>query len=350
MVLIAGCSGGQAKTQGGPPPAPVTVATAAQKDVPVLVHAIGTVRAFSTVMLRVRIDGRLDTVGFKEGDEVKKGDLLFVLDSRALDAALKQVDGVLAKDIAALQSAEADWQRTKELENTKAMSASAVDQARAKADGLKAQVETDRAAVENAKVLLSYCSIHSPIDGRISTLGVNAGNVVKNNDTVLATINQIKPIYVDFSVPERVLPSVRERSAATKLKVIAAIPENGGQAEGELVVINNQVDTTTGSIMLRAQFPNVDELLWPGQFVNVALELDLRRGAVVVPADAVQDSQQGHIVFVVKADMTAEMRPVVTGPESEGDIVVDKGIAAGELVITRGQLRVVPGAKVKPQP
>src|ERR1043166_5108572 len=194
IVIAVGCSRSNGKTTSGPPPAPVTVATATTQDVPVVVHAIGNVRAFSMVMVKPRIDGRLEKVGFKEGDEVKQGDLLFELDPRALQAALDQAEGNLAKDVAAWKSAEADWQRAKELENTKAMSASALDQARAKADGLKAQVEADRAAVENAKVQLSYCFIHSPIDGRISTLGANAGNVLKNNDTLLATVNQIKPI------------------------------------------------------------------------------------------------------------------------------------------------------------
>ncbi len=350
LAIATGCSRSNGKPATGPPPAPVTVATATTQDVPVVVRAIGNVRAYSMVMVKPRMDGRLDKVAFKEGDEVKQGELLFELDPRASQAALDQAEGNLAKDIAAWLSAEADWQRAKQLENTKALSASALDQARAKADGLKAQVEVDRAAVENAKVQLSYCFIHSPITGRISTLGVNAGNVVKNNDTVLATINQIKPIYVDFSVPEQVLPAVRERFAAGPLKVVATFPQHEGRAEGQLVVINNQVDPTTGSILLRAQFPNADEMLWPGQFVNVEVTLDVRRHAVVVPAEAVQDSQQGHIVFVVKQpDLTVEARPVTTSVEHEGLVVVDKGVAAGEVVVTQGQLRLVPGAKVKIQ-
>ena len=350
LVIAAGCSRSNGKTTTDPPPAPVMVATATQQDVPVLLHAIGNVRAYSTVTVKARLDGQLDKVGFKEGDRVKQDDLLFELDPRALQAAVAQAEGTLARDQAEWHSAEADWQRTKTLEDTKAVSASAVDQARAKADGLKAQVQADRAAVESAKVQLSYCFIHSPIDGRISTLGVDVGNVVKNSDTVLATINQIMPIYVDFAVPQQVLPAVRERAAAGPLKVVATLPEHEGRAEGELVVINNQVDTTTGSIMLRAQFPNADEMLWPGQFVNVALTLDVRRDAIVVPSDAVQDSQQGKVVFVVKQpDMTVEMRPVTTSIENDGNVVIDKGVAQGEVVVTKGQLRLVPGAKVKVQ-
>ena len=218
LALAVGCSHG-AKTAQGPPAAPVTVATTVQKDMPVVVNAIGAVRAYSTVQVKSRVDGQLAQVGFKQGDEVQKDQLIFTIDPRPFDAALAQAQGFLDRDTASLKSAEADWQRTKELENTKAMSATAVDQARAKADSLRATVAADVAAVDNAKLQLAYCYIRSPIDGRIGLLLVNEGNIVKNSDSVLATINQLRPIYVDFSVPEQELPRIRRHMSQGSLGV-----------------------------------------------------------------------------------------------------------------------------------
>jgi len=261
---------------------------------------------------------------------------------------VNQAAAILARDTALLQSAEADWKRAKELENTKAISASAIDEARAKAESQRATVQADKAILDNAKLQLAYCSIRSPIDGRIGTLMVNEGNVVKNNDTVLAVINQLKPIYVDFYAPEQNLPEIRRYAAGDVLKVGAAIPNDSSPpATGELTVINNTVDPTTGTILLRATFPNGDEALWPGQFVNVALTLTTQRNVVVVPAEAIQNSQNGQFVFVVKADSTVEARPVTAGRRVEGLIVVDAGLQAQEKVVTDGQLRLAPGVKVQ---
>jgi multidrug efflux system membrane fusion protein len=290
----------------------------------------------------------LAEVGFKQGDEVKKDQLIFTIDPRPFQPALEQVRAFLERDTASLKSAEADWQRTKELENTKAMSATAVDQARAKADSLRATVAADVAAVDNAKLQLAYCYIRSPIDGRIGLLLVNEGNVVKNNDTVLAVINQIKPIYVDFSVPEQELPRIRRYMSESTLRVEASIPDDSGAPPvGKLAVLNNAVDQTTGTIVLRGEFPNEDEKLWPGQFVNVTLTLTVETNIVVVASEAVQVGQSGQYVFVVKPDQTAEMRPVVVGRSVGGDTVIEKGLQAGETVVTDGQLRVVPGSKIE---
>jgi multidrug efflux system membrane fusion protein len=348
VLAATGCSRGQGKTQAGPPAAPVTVATAVQKDVPVVVNAIGSVHAYSTVQVKSQVDGQLARVGFKQGDEVQKDQLIFTIDPRPFDAALAQAQGFLDRDTASLKSAEADWQRTKELENTKAMSPSAVDQARAKADSLRATVAADVAAIDNAKLQLAYCYIRSPIDGRIGLLLVNEGNIVKNTDSVLATINQLRPIYVDFSVPEQELPRIRRHMSQGSLGVEASIPDDSGKPSvGKLAVLNNTVDQTTGTIVLRGEFPNEDEKLWPGQFVNVTLTLTVEHNTVAVPSEAIQVGQSGQYVFVVKSDKTAEMRPVVVGRSVGGDTVIEKGLGPGEFVVTDGQLRVLPGGKVE---
>jgi multidrug efflux system membrane fusion protein len=346
VSMVAGCSRKEQSAK-GPPAVPVTVATTIQKDVPVQVLAIGAVHAYSTVQAKSQVDGQLAQVGFKQGDEVKKDQLIFTIDPRPFDAALAQAQGFLDRDTASLKSAEADWQRTKELENTKAMSATAVDQARAKADSLRATVAADMAAVDNAKLQLAYCYIRSPIDGRIGLLLVNEGNIVKNSDSVLATINQLRPIYVDFSVPEQELPRIRRHMSQGSLGVEASIPDDSGKPSvGKLAVLNNAVDQTTGTIVLRGEFPNEDERLWPGQFVNVTMTLTVETNIVVVPTEAIQVGQSGQYVFVVRADETVTNRPVVVGRSVGGDTVIETGLQAGETVVTDGQLRLVPGSKV----
>jgi multidrug efflux system membrane fusion protein len=213
---------------------------------------------------------------------------------------------------------------------------------------MRATVKADEAAVENARVQLGYCYIYSPIDGRIGKLMVNQGNMVKDNDTVLAVINQIKPIYVDFSVPEQDLPRIRRYMAVEKLEVQAIIPnDKDSAAVGELSFINNQVDTSTGTILLKAIFPNENEALWPGQFVNVVLTLTRQTNAVVVPSAAVQTGQRGNYVFVVKSDLTVESRPVILGNEFGREVVIARGLQPGEKVVTEGQLRLAPGIKVE---
>jgi len=350
LPLLPACSGGKADSSAKPaaPAVPVTVAVTVQKDVPVQLNAIGNVKPFSTVAVKVRVDGQLAKVGFKQGDEVKKGDLIFTIDPRPFQASLNQAEAELARDVASMQNAEADMKRTDELANTKAVAATVVDQNRSKVASLRATVEADKAAIDTAKLQLEYCFIHSPVDGRIGVLMVNEGNVVKNNDTVLAVINQIKPVYVDFHVPEQSLQEVRDAAAKAKLKVEATLPQYENQhTDGTLEVINNEVDITTGSVLLRASFPNQDELLWPGRFVNVTLMLRMEKNVVVVPSSAIQPSQQGTVVFVVKKDDTVEMRPVVSGSTIGPETVVEKGLEPQERVVTSGQLRLIPGTKVE---
>ncbi|MCL5097983.1 MAG: efflux RND transporter periplasmic adaptor subunit [Candidatus Omnitrophica bacterium] len=338
----------QSRAAGQTPAVPVTAVVVAQQNVPVVLPAIGNARAYASVSIKARVDGQLARVDFKQGDEVKKGDVIFQLDPRPFQAALDQANGVLARDTASLQNAETDMKRTDELADTKAVSATEVDANRAKVASLRATVASDKAAVESASLQLSFCTITSPVDGRVGLLLVDEGNMVKNNDTILAVVNQIRPIYVDFAVPEQSLLEVREATAGGHLRVEASIPRHPDRrATGELEVINNQVDASTGTLLLRAIFPNEDELLWPGQFVNVSLTLATETNAVVVPSDTIQLSQDGKYLFVVKADDTVDFRSVETGITYEQSTVIKKGLQPGERIVTSGQLRLVPGAKVK---
>jgi len=352
----AGCSRESGSGPAGPPlapgkgkgmPVPVTVAKMTHKDVPVELPAIGTARAYASISVKARVDGQLARVAFRQGDEVKQGDLIFLIDQRPYQAALNQAEAVLARDVASLGNAEADMRRTDELAGSKAVSATVVDANRAKVASLKASVEADKAAVESAKLQLSFCSITSPVNGRMGLLLVDEGNMVKNNDTILAVVNQTKPIYADFAVPERFVQDVRDAAARGHLRVEAATPQRSDQpAVGQLEAVNNQVDATTGTLMLRATFPNPDERLWPGQFLNVTLTLGQLTNALVVPSQAVQTSQEGEFVFVVKPDLSVEKRLISLGPVRAGETVIQNGVKAGETVVTDGQLRLVPGAKV----
>jgi membrane fusion protein, multidrug efflux system len=352
--VLGGCSknGGDApsgKAARGLPPVPVTVIAARRQDIPNQLSEIGSVRAFASVSIKSRVDGELARIAFNQGDEVKKGALIFEIDPRPFQAALDQAQAVLERDAASLTNALADMRRTDALASTKAVSASEIDANRSKVASLKATLAADQAAVETAKLNLSFCSITSPVTGRIGMLLVDEGNMVKNNDTILAVVNQLRPIYVDFSVPEQSLPAVRAAAAVGPLPVQATIPELTGQgAEGQLAVINNEVDTTTGTLLLRAVFPNKDEMLWPGQFVNVDLTLSTEHNAVVVPTTAIQLNQKGgRFVCVVQPDDTVAFRPVEVGTTHQELSVIKKGIQAGERIVTSGQLRLMAGSKVK---
>jgi multidrug efflux system membrane fusion protein len=350
LSLVTGCSRSPDKPapgRGKGMPVPVSAAVAAQKNVPLQLQAIGTVRPYATVSVKPRVDGQLGKIGFKQGQEVKEGDLIFQIEPRAFEVALKQAEAVLARDVASFQNAEADMRRTDELANTKAVTAAAVDVNRAKVASLRATVEADKAAVEIATVQLSYCSIRSPIKGRVGLLLVDKGNVIKNNESILAIINQTRPIYADFAVPQQALPVVREAMTRHTLRVQAFLPQDTNHvAAGELEVINNEVDSTTGTVLLRAAFPNHDEVLWPGQFANITLTLGQLTNATVIPSSAVQSSQSGEFVFVVKADSTVEKRLITLGPVRGGEAVVQNGVTPGETVVTDGQLRLVAGSAV----
>ncbi len=349
LLLLTSCSPGtsaQAKPDARPA-APITVATAVQTNVPVQVREIGHVNAFATVVVMSLVDGQLAGIHFEQGDELKEGQLIFEIDPSPYEAALHQAEGMLARDVALERKAELDVQRSNELFSNKIEAATDHEQTQANAAALKATLVADQAAVENAKLQLSYCHIHSPINGRAGKLLVNAGNIIKKQDSLLLVINQIKPIYVDFPVPERQLPEIRNRKAGGKLKVEARIPGQEHSSLGELMLINNAVDTNSGNIFLRAVFPNLDEMLWPGQFVEATLTLTVRSNRVVVPAQAVQDSQNGETVFVVQPDLTVVDRPVVVDTRLDGMVALAKGVNAGEQVVMTGQLRLISGSKVE---
>ena len=329
-------------------PVPVTITNAASRDIPMQILGIGNVHPFSTVAVKSQIKGQLMRVGFKQGDEVHANDLIFLIDPRPYETALVQARANLDRDQALLVKAQADYRRAFGLLTNNIVSESDFEQNRATVDSLKATLASDAAAITNAALQLEYCHLRSPITGRVGTLLVNEGNLVKDTDTTLAVVNQIKPIYVDFGVPEQFLGDIRARLKSERLKVTAFLSgTTRASAEGELVVVNNEVDTTTGRILLRAEFANLEEVLWPGQFVNVALTLTIAKQAVVVPTATLQLSQQGSFVCLVKPDETVEFRPVEPGQVYEQFTVIKQGLQAGERVVTSGQIRLIPGSKVK---
>ena len=334
------------KAKGAGLPVPVLAAVAVQKDVAIKLAAIGNARAFASVAIKARVDGQLAGIHFKPGAEVKQGDVIFELDPRPFQAAVALAQAVQTRDEASLKNAELDMRRTDELADTKAVSASVVDANRAKVAALRATVAADEAVRRTAELQLSFCTIAAPINGRMGLVPVDAGNMVKNNDTVLAVLNQIRPVYVDFAIPERSLAAVRAAKAGQRLRVEATAPDQvEPPAVGELEVVDNQVDASTGTVLLRAIFPNATDQFWPGQFLNVSLDVGQLTNAVVVPAPAVQIAQEGEFVYVVGAAATVEKRLVTLGPVREGEAVIAKGVRAGETVVTDGQLRLVPGAK-----
>jgi multidrug efflux system membrane fusion protein len=346
---LIGCSGGKAAAPAAPPPVPVLAAAAERKDVPLQVHAIGAVESYSTVSVKTQVTGELTGVFFREGQDVKKGDLLFSLDKRPFEAELKKQEGNLARDLAQARNARAQAKRYEALWQTGVVSKEQFDQVQTSADALDAAVQADRAAVEDAKVQLQYCTLYSPINGRTGSLIVHQGNMIKANDNPpLVIINQVQPIYTTFTVPEQFLPEIKKFMAHGKLRVAASAPsETGAPVLGTLTFVDNMVDQTTGSIKLKAEFSNGDRRLWPGQFVNVVLTLRTQLNVVVVPSQAVQTGQQGTYVFVIRPDMTVESRLIVVGASSDGQTVVQKGLEAGERVVTDGQLRLVPNSRVE---
>jgi multidrug efflux system membrane fusion protein len=346
VLMLIACSG-NADNSHVPKSAPVTISTVLKKDVPVVIKAIGTVEPYNTVSVRGRVAGEITGIAFNEGQDVSQGDLLFTIDPRSYQAALQGALADLARDNARLKNAEEDVRRYAELVKKDYVTSQAYDQTKANADALKATVAADKAAVESARVNLDYCTVRAPISGRTGNLLVKLGNVIKANEQSVVTINQIMPIYVSFSVPEEYLADIRRYAADGTLGVEAAFPNRTEpNFRGGLAFINNTVDGSTGTILLKAAFPNSDKVLWPGQFVNVTLRLATSRSAVVVPSQAIQRGQQGEYVFVVKSDMTVESRDIRSGQGIDGETVVRKGLVAGEHVVTDGQLRLFPGAKV----
>lgn len=410
-ALSAGCSdrAGGAQAPAVPParPAvPVGVATAEQKMVPLQVGTVGNVQAYTTVGVKSQIAGQITKVHFTEGREVKRGDLLITIDPRPFEAALRQNEANLARDAAQVRQAEAavgqrqadvtqalanlerdqaqvenarvQEQRYRDLVAKDFIAREQYDQVRTNLATLQAVVQADRAAVDNARAAvraaeaavenaqaaikgneamreaarlqLAYTTIHAPIDGRTGNLLVQPGNVVKTGEeTPLVVIAQVQPIHVSFSVPEHQLAAINTYRGQGTLKVEARVDGGKRTAAGTLTFVNNTVDPTTGTIQLKATFPNADNALWPGQFVEVVLLLTTER-AVVVPSEAVQPGQQGTFVFVVKPDLTVEARRVKVGRRLAREVVIDEGLKAGERIVTDGQLRLVPGARVEIKP
>jgi multidrug efflux system membrane fusion protein len=346
LTACAGCGGAAEHAPGQAPPVPVRAARAVHEDARVELRAIGTVEPYTTVAVRAQVDGQLAETYVAEGQEVRRGERLFLIDPRPVEATLRQAEAKLARDRAQADNARREHRRLARLFESGVVSRDELDRARTQAAAFEADVAADQAAVEAARIELGYTSIQSPIDGRIGQVLVHPGNVVDANETALTVINQLRPIYVAFSVPQQDLPAVRRHAAAGPLAVEAIASGNGGATPGELVFINNTVDAATGTVLLKARFPNPEEELWPGQFVDVALHLRTEPQAVVIPAQAVQTGQQGAYVFVVRDDGTVESRAVVTGQSFDGRVVVREGVAAGEQVVTEGQLRLAPGIRV----
>jgi membrane fusion protein, multidrug efflux system len=332
---------------------PVTVATVQQKDMPLGLQAIGNVQPLSTVAVRALVEGQLLNVSFHEGDDVTKGQVLFTIDSRPYAAALQQAQANLQRDEAQLRNGEANAARYADLVKKDYVTKEEYDRIASGAEAARAVAAADRAAAENARLQLSYCTIRAPLSGRTGSLQVHAGNLVHANDTTpLVVINQVEPVYVQFSVPQDQLAQIRAASGSgagggKTLDVVASPPNAAAQAHGKLSFVDNAVDTTTGTITLKALFDNRDRALWPGQFVTVAMTIENRPSAIVVPARAVQTGQKGQYVYVVKPGNAVEMRPISVFRTIGQETIVADGLNAGETVVTDGQLRLTPKSKVE---
>lgn len=346
IALVASCSGKQQVPQ--KPPAPVTIAVAVQKTVPVQITAVGNVEPYATVAVKSQIGGILTRVHFREGKDVNRGELLFTIDPRPHEAALKQAEANLAKNTAQLENARVEARRYEELVKKGYVAQEQYDQIRTNAATLEAVVTADKALVENARLQLQYCYIRSPISGRTGDLAAHQGNLIKANaDNPMVTINQIEPIYVSFSVPEQYVGEIKKYMSPGKLKTDVVIGEGEKYSEsGTVTFVDNAVDTATGTIKLKATFMNKNRQLWPGQFVQVAMTLSAMPDAIVVPSQAVQSGQKGPYVFVVNQDLTVESRQVATGLTFENETVIRQGLHPGERVVTDGHMRLFPGATV----
>jgi len=375
LIVASGCSSPQA--QSGPPvfpPVPVTTGQVVEEAVPIQIRTVGTAEAYTTVEVKSQVAGPLLKLNFAEGGNVSQADVLFEIDPRPFQESLRQAEAAMARDQAQLRVAEANVARGQaQLKNARAdagrferLSKEGIstrqqeDQIRTAAEvaehslqadqaaieTIRAAIESDRAAIEQAKLNLAYCQIRAPITGRAGNLLIHPGNLVKaNGDTALVVLNQLRPIFVNFGVPERYLSAVSQQYSRRKLRVDVSPEKDGMPVTGTLSVIDNAVDSNTGTIRLKAALDNKEGRLWPGQFVNVVLTLDTQR-ATVVPAEAVQAGQQGSFVYVVKADQGVEPRPVTVGQTFSGKAMIEQGVTAGETIVTDGQSRLYPGAKI----
>jgi membrane fusion protein, multidrug efflux system len=352
-ISIACSSGEKSRTAraSGPQSVPVGVATAQQKDVPVYLTGLGSVTAFNTVSIRTRIDGQLSQVNFREGQYVKKGDLLAVIDPRPYEVALSQAQANLFRDQAQLRDAKLNYERFKGLlHESGAVSQQQVDTQRATADQLEGAVKADQAAIDNAKLNLVYCHITAPIEGRVGIRLVDVGNMVHAADAnPLLVITQLQPIAVLFTLPEDQLPEVANHMRNSTLEVYAYSRDDQTRlAQGKLLTIDNQIDQTTGTGRLKAVFANNDNSLWPNQFVNVRLLLEVRKNRIVIPAAAIQRGPNGTFVFAVKQDKTAQMRPVTVELTQNNSATIASGVSAGDMVVVDGQDKLKEGSLVDP--
>ncbi len=347
VVLAAGC----AKQQAAPPArlaTRVTVAKVTQKMMPVEVTAVGTVEAISTISIRTQVAGEVQEIHFKEGDFVKKGQVLLTIDPRPYEAALAQAKAALARDKATGKYNRAQAQRYKTLFDQGVVPAEQVDSFTSGADASDATVNADEAAVKTAELNLEYCTLVSPLDGRTGTVMVKAGNLVKVADVPIVVINQVNPIYVNFTVPQQYWPDIKQDVDRSALHVTVTIPQNSGRSVGgTLTFVDNIVDSTTGTIHLRGTFDNSQNRLWPGLYVSVLLTLSQQPNAIVVPAHAVVTTQESSYVYVVRTGEIVEQRTVVPSRTIENETVIDKGLQPGEIIVTDGQVNLVPGAKVE---
>ena len=346
----SGDGGGRSAGAGGRAggaPVPVTVATVERKSMPLEIRVIGSAEAYSTVAIRSQTTGQLIAVNFAEGDEVRQGQVLFQLDRRPLEAALQQAEANLARDLAQAKNAEVQATRFAQLVERGIAPREQADTALTAVSAMNATVEADRAAVENAKVQLQYATITAPIAGRTGALLVNSGNLVRANDaSPLVTINQVAPVSVSFAIPESRLADLNRYQARGSLQVTATPPNEDVPSTGRIAFVDNAVDQNTGTIRIKATFPNTDRRLWPGQYVNVVVTLTTDPQAIVVPSTAVQAGQQGPYVFKVTGEQTVEMQPVTVARTRGAETVIASGVQPGETVVTDGHLRLVPGARI----
>jgi multidrug efflux system membrane fusion protein len=341
-----GPSGGPIGAAGAP--VPVVGGSVKKQDVPIFFNGIGTVQAYNTVSVRVRVDGQIKEIDFKEGQEVKTGDLLAVIDPAPYQAVYDQAVGKRAQDQAQLDNARVVFQRDSELLAKNVLDHQTDDTAKFQVEQFQALVKSDEANIESAKVNLDYTKVTSPILGRVGIRQVDVGNIVHASDTSgIVTITQLKPISVLFTLPQQQLTQVNEEAAKGPLKVFAVDRDNTKPlSEGVLAVVNNQIDQTTGTIQLKATFPNDDQKLWPGQFVNSRLLVTTRKDGLVVPASVIQRGPNGSFAYVIKQDQTVEMRPVTVNQIDNGLALIDDGLQEGEQVVVDGQYKLQPGSKV----
>ena len=341
-----------AKAQFATPDIPVTPGVVVARDVPQYLQGIGTVQAFNSVTVKTRVDGPIVKVAFTEGEEVKQGDLLFQIDPRPYQAALEQALAAREKDVAQLQTAQADLVRYGQLVGSGFQTRQSFDQQKGLVAQFQAAIKGDEAQIDTARLNLGYTNIVSPIDGRLGARLVDLGNLVHTSDnTALVTIAQLKPIFVSFTLAQSTLDDIRQYQRQAPLDVVALSGDSKTQlAEGKLTLIDNAIDQATGTIHLKATFTNQDERLWPGEFVNLRLILRVRRGVATVPAQTVQEGPNGDFAYVISKDDSVVRRSVEIAVVQDGVAVVSKGLTPGERVVVEGQYRLTDGARVKLQP